>query len=719
MKLGSSKKASGGACVVCACGMRDERGFTTLGTVVALLITLSLLFTAAQVQRIQAVSATVQDVADAAALAAQNEVAEFMVVVRVCDAVVLTLSLTGLAATGLGIAALCTPVTAPAAKPLMDAGRSVLNARDAFSDRAERGLALLQESLPFLSAANAALVAQANGGQGGQSYLAVALPFPSQGEGIEGDPLVGANDLADEAQRKAGSIQSAAARAEELAGKANEVKQLAFQRDCGAAPGYCMYERASTLAGLGGAKNPLYRNVDNWSFSVALNRARAYYQARLNQEAPQGSSVEQRADSAMRERFYQYAVRELRSAYVRESDGSFEAHFPRFPRNSDEVRATTLYTESVYPISTGEEGPVMHAWSGCPGAVGPLDYGSVAQLDGGGFTRCTQCGFGLSSLGNVAAASTSIDNGFEYHYDAVAAAAAEYQAAIEELQPAAQEVKDQAGNLFQRIGELASKAGDFRIDAAPPGRYGSVVVAASLSAMPSSAGFPNGFVQPHGSLGTRVALSAATLLEDEADQEGDAISSVLDGFGDGVAAGPAGIVLDCWSGLLRAYADGQEAVDSAVRKAADALPFASASGLGTWASGAFAAAMSSAGLQPAKLDALKPVLVNSAHVAKKGNSSFGAQLLEVKAEAVRNPSSSTDLVSSVVGSAETGLLERIDGLADGMELADIQLFDDGPSFTIRIALPPAMEEGAQSLVSGAADAIRGLYANMTGVRVWE
>ena len=99
-----------------ACGLqvfRDEDGFTTLGAVLALLIALSLLFSAAQVQRLNAVSAQVQDAADAAALAAQNEVAEFMVVVRVCDAVSLTMSLTGLAATGLGVVALCTPVTAP------------------------------------------------------------------------------------------------------------------------------------------------------------------------------------------------------------------------------------------------------------------------------------------------------------------------------------------------------------------------------------------------------------------------------------------------------------------------------------------------------------------------------------------------------------------------------------------------------------------------------
>ena len=91
---------------------RDEEGFTTTSMVLSLLVTLALLFTSAQVYRIQTASAEVQDVADAAALAAENQVAEFMLVARFCDAVVLSLSLTGITVTGLGIAALCTPVTA-------------------------------------------------------------------------------------------------------------------------------------------------------------------------------------------------------------------------------------------------------------------------------------------------------------------------------------------------------------------------------------------------------------------------------------------------------------------------------------------------------------------------------------------------------------------------------------------------------------------------------
>ena len=53
------------------------------------------------------------------------------------------------------------------------------------------------------------------------------------------------------------------------------------RRDCGDDPSYCMSERARTLTGMAGADNPRYASVDAWSFSVALDRARAYYARRL------------------------------------------------------------------------------------------------------------------------------------------------------------------------------------------------------------------------------------------------------------------------------------------------------------------------------------------------------------------------------------------------------------------------------------------------------
>ncbi|MBR2803908.1 MAG: molybdenum cofactor biosynthesis enzyme, partial [Eggerthellaceae bacterium] len=143
---------------------RDESGFTTTGMVLSLLITLALVFTAAQVYRINSASAEVQDVADAAALAAENQVAEYMIVARFCDAVVLSLSLTGLVVTGLGLAAMCTPATATVSEALIEAGKNLIRQRDAFAERSAYVLNKYQEALPFLAAAAAAGVCVANDG---------------------------------------------------------------------------------------------------------------------------------------------------------------------------------------------------------------------------------------------------------------------------------------------------------------------------------------------------------------------------------------------------------------------------------------------------------------------------------------------------------------------------------------------------------------------------
>ena len=239
----------------------DEEGMTTVGMVLALLVTLALVFSAGQAYRVGSASSEVQNVADAAALAAQNEVGEFMIVVRVCDAAVLSLSLTSLVATGLGVAALCTPATASASETLLKAGRDVAYARDRFAEKAADGLDRLQRLLPFLAAANAASVASANNGAS-SSYVALALLVPASGKKIAVDGAAELEDVAEAVGDEADEVRQAADEAERAAERANEAKRRAFEHDCGLDPSYCMYERASALAGMSGSENPLFRSVD-------------------------------------------------------------------------------------------------------------------------------------------------------------------------------------------------------------------------------------------------------------------------------------------------------------------------------------------------------------------------------------------------------------------------------------------------------------------------
>ena len=277
---------------------RDEKGSTTAGMAVALLVTLSLLFSAAQVYRIHAAGSEVQEVADAAACAALNPVAEFMVAVRVADAAVLSLTLLGDIAYGAGVVALCVPPAAELGSQLVSAGQKVLKARDALSQKACEGLGALQRALPFLAAANGAAVAAANGE--GSGYAAMALLLPGEGSSIASGASAVEESMEEAVEAGKGELAEAASRAEEAARAAEEARARGFARDCGDNPSYCMYERAGRLAGLSGADNPLFASVDSWSFSVPLERARVYYRERLLSARPASDSAEEQARSALR-----------------------------------------------------------------------------------------------------------------------------------------------------------------------------------------------------------------------------------------------------------------------------------------------------------------------------------------------------------------------------------------------------------------------------------
>jgi len=701
----------------------DEHGFTTVGMVLALLISLSLVFATAQVYRVNTLSAEVQDIADAAALSAQTQVAEFMIAARVCDAVVLTLSLTGLASVAIGTVASCIPPTAALSKALMKAGKNLLKARDDFAKRAQQTLERMQEALPFFAAACAAAVASSNNRvSAGSKYYGVAVLVPAKGEAIEVDSDEETADLVDEAQAQADEIRERAREAEEAAQAANRSKQRAFERDCGDAPEYCMYERASHLAGLSDADNPLYSSVDAWSFSVALERARAYYAARLANEVPGDNSYKEQARSALRTRFYRYVVDELKSAYVHESSDSFEANIPHVPSNTREMRFTSLYTDQVYPISTNEDGSsVMHAWPGCPEAAATLERGSIQQLEQGDFEKCHVCEFTASSMGSVAAASSSIANGFEYHYEAVADEAINYQRERARADEPKSRVKELVEGLFEKLEEVAKKAAGKRIEVSPPGRYGVVAFVVNLGASDTDR-FASGFLKVRGSLGPRAAVSAATLVDEGSDEGSTILSSLLDGFKEdaGVVAGAAGIVLSCWSNMLTVYGAGQSAIEQAVETGLNAVPLAGASGLGTWAAGALRDAVESLGLQPAELGALKPVLVNSAHVAAKDSGALAQGLLRIKGALSAAPLMSTDLFSSLITAAQAGVESKIDALGDSIEVASIDLTGDGGvSLPITIPIPAAVRSAGMSAVEAVFDSIRQTYVTASGVKVWE
>lgn len=603
----------------------DGRGFTTVGAAIAILLSCILAFFCLWAARAQSQAAGVQAACDAAALAAQNEVAEFVLSVRVADATLLTMSLTGLAALGVGTVCCCVPAAAPTGAKLLDAGKAILEKRDDVARTEKRALDAAQDALPVAAQAQAQAVLQENGTEIGGSGIGYVELVPADAPEVSVGFSDAASEAAQEAPQAGSEIADAAQAAEEAAQEASDARKRAWEHDCGNAPSPCMAERASVLSGITAAENPIKHSVDTWSFSDALARAKAYYAHRAAEEAPLSDSVEERVRSAMRAKFYEYALEELESARAADDGVSPpDIYFPELFSNTDGMRSTRLYTEKAYPVAGG----ALHAYAGCPGIEGAVEgQGSISELESGSYGKCSVCQFDASTLGKVASASTSIDNGFEHHYREVARAAEDYCAAQAVALPAAQEVKDfvdeSLGAITQAFEDVAAR----RVEAYPPGRFGTL---AAYAFDASHAQADSSFFDAPSDAGSFAAVSSAIMVEDQGE---NALSSLLDGVEEEMGppltdAGDA--VLGLWGSLLDAYGSGVEGLTDGVSGMLDGIPLASASGLGPWASNALMEALESVGLEPANTAPAKPVIANSRHVAAKGDGPVAQAVLALK-----------------------------------------------------------------------------------------
>lgn len=697
---------------------RDEEGFTTVGMAVALLLSLALLFSAAHVYELNTRTAEIQEVADASALAAASVTGEFMIAVALCDAVVLSFTLASAITSGAGAVALCIPGAQGVAARLLDAGSSILSSRNSFAEKVAQGLNRLQQALPFLCALNAAAVASANNGTSDR-FVAVAIPVPLEGEPITVGAAAACEGLEEALSSNADGLAEQAAAAEAAAARANEARLQGYMADCGASPGYCMQQRAERLAGLPEAQNPLFHSADTWSFSVALERARSYYRYRAAHEAPAADTVEEQSNAALRRIFYRYAAEELENGFVREGEASFSANFPVLFAKTAELRECSLYEQALFPVTEAEGRAVMHAYGGCPQAAGAARNGSVAQLEAGGFQECPACKFRPSDLGDVASATARVETGFEYHYRLVAQAARDYQEARLLLDPAQQAAKDTFTRIGDFLKEALAEAADFRIEAQPPGGTGCVAMVVNL-ATGAPSGFNSAFASEQAQLGMRVAVSGALLKEDPVEDGNTVITALLDNVDTSGIVGSAGqLALNCWSALLSAYGTGQQALFSGMQETLDGIPLLGSSGLGSWAKGKLEEIVDVAGLQPANLAALKPVLAGTADVVAGDSGAFSVKFRQLQQTALRG--------STPTGTVFDGLMAGLDGTdlgswlggRDEITVATFTVPIVGTEVPVTIALPPSVGLAARNWVESAISALNGLVSGGRDQRVWQ
>ena len=604
----------------------EDGAYTTLSSAVVILVVLTLLFSSAAAIWSMSRAGDTQAAADSGALAGANVVASYHTAATVVDASILSLGLAGFATIGTGLVAILIPGAELAAGDMVDTGIEIIKTRNKFAKSASKGLQKIETALPYLVAARATQAVSAQDTEGA-TYTGTALAVPRTSESdfvaLEGSEISTdvIKDTSKDLERAADELQKAS---EETA----KAKERAWLADCGgsdpASVGSCscMWERARSLAKLSDIENPHYASSVTWEPQVALDRAKAYYRLRLANEAPQGSSVETKAESAARKAFYTYASAEVNRAYITEDGDRTTSYIPLLPRNTDEVRATELYTDAAWPTSTNDGKTYLHYGTSCPnykkGTPGGL--ASVAAYDGQ--DKCNRCHFGVSSLGAVAAPSTSIENGFEYHFDEFKGALEDYVECRNkelELMRQTEDEADRAGNAFDEA--IKALSGE-RPRIAPPGRNG--VVALAVSGAISSPDELNSSFNTTVRLGDRGAISAAVLAPDDATAQNNVLSrffSTLEERSGGVVGVLDG-VMDVWGRLLVGYGDIQGSADELMDEMIDDLGGGSGAlgSIASWLGDTVSASVAALGLEPCDLRLRKPVLTDTANVIKSPGS---------------------------------------------------------------------------------------------------
>lgn len=604
----------------------EDGAYTTLSSAVVILVVLTLLFSSTAAIWSMSRAGDTQVAADSGALAGANVVSSYHTAATVVDASILSLGLAGFATIGTGLVAILIPGAELAAGDMVDTGIEIIKTRNKFAKSASKGLQKIETALPYLVAARATQAVSAQETEGA-TYTGTALAVPRTSESdfvaLEGSEISTdvIKDTSKDLERAADELQKAS---EETA----KAKERAWLADCGgsdpASVGSCscMWERARSLAKLSDIENPHYASSVTWEPQVALDRAKAYYRLRLANEAPQGSSVETKAESAARKAFYTYASAEVNRAYITEDGDRTTSYIPLLPRNTDEVRATELYTDAAWPTSTNDGKTYLHYGTSCPnykkGTPGGL--ASVAAYDGQ--DKCNRCHFGVSSLGAVAAPSTSIENGFEYHFDRFKDALEDYVECRNkelELMRQTEDEADRAGNAFDEA--IKALSGE-RPRIAPPGRNGVVALAVSgaISSPDELSSSFNAAVR----LGERGAISAAVLAPDDATAQNNVLSrffSTLEERSGGVAGVLDG-VMDVWGRLLVGYGDIQGSADELMGEMIDGLGGGSGAlgSIASWLGDTVSASVAALGLEPCDLRLRKPVLTDTANVIKSPGS---------------------------------------------------------------------------------------------------
>lgn len=386
----------------------EDGAYTTLSSAVVILVVLTLLFSSTAAIWSMSRAGDTQVAADSGALAGANVVSSYHTAATVVDASILSLGLAGFATIGTGLVAILIPGAEPVAGNMVDTGIEIIKTRNKFAKSASEGLQKIETALPYLIAARATQAVSAQDTDS-VAYTGTALAVPRTSES-DFAALKGSEISTDTIKGTSDDLERAAEELRKASEDTAKAKERAWLADCGGSDKgsvsscSCMWERVKSLTDLSGAQNPHYASSVTWEPQVALDRAKAYYRQRLANEKPLGEGPEKQADSAARKVFFAYASEEVERAYITEKDGKVSARIPFLPRNPDEARTTELYTDARWPTSEVDKVTYLHYGTDCPNYKKGKPGGLASVADFDGHETCSECHFGVSSLGYVAIA---------------------------------------------------------------------------------------------------------------------------------------------------------------------------------------------------------------------------------------------------------------------------------------------------------------------------
>lgn len=596
-----------------------EDGYTTISVAVALLLSLSLIFSLSSIHYMSTHAADVQEVADACALAGSNCVAAFSTIVQVLDACVLSLGLCGMIVLAVGIVVSAIPFMRAFAPPIISAAHHIFQARATFAKSAYTGVAKLEKALPYIIAYNSASCAYANNTQHSPYVgMAIAYPFSSKSDFSALTKEIDDASMAEDAKK----LEETTGEQEEAQKKADEAKRRAWEADCVDEPS-CMRSRVSKLSLLSDANNPSY-TFEAWKFEYARTRALRYYQARASQELPHSKTPDEYVRSCARKKFYMYAHAQLLKSHCKE-DNPVDIALPMLPHNRKTLRATTLYSQKMWPCCSEKGKLVVYCdASKCPKS--PSTFVSLEDIEQERATPAAQYGMSLKAMGSVASASTHISNGFEHYWKKVVEASAEYQIQIKKIEELERAKETSARDAHATYEHALQALALGRPSFCPPGAYGCIAFVTRPSQLrtPDMLGgsFSSSAILPAG-----IALGAACLAPDEHTDNNDVLVRMADAINSQqfpLTATLIGNICSLWSKLLSAYGAAYANLSTIADDIFAGITNLGGSRVAGWLKSKISETIGGFGFEPVDLRVRKPVRVNSRYVlARAGKGSLG------------------------------------------------------------------------------------------------